>query len=89
MEHPANNLAVWKLRRLLRRAEGLSWSDVEGLNKEQLVERSLRYTIISGNQESVSNPALRIGNGSSTPYHHIHYIPTAIIVNRLRRRHGC
>ena len=61
MIHPANKLAVWKLRRLLRRAEGLSWSDVEPLNKAQLVE-------------------LRIGAGSvASPYHHIHYVPTAVI----------
>lgn len=85
MEHPANNLAIWKLRRLLRRAEGLTWSDVETLNKEQLVERSLKYTIISGNQEMVSPASLRIGNGINTPYDHIHYIPTALI---HRKRKG-
>lgn len=79
MSHPANNLAIWKLRRLLRRAEGLSWSDVEPLNKAQLVERSLKYTIISGNQVNVFPASLRIGNGTNIPYEHIHYIPTAAI----------
>lgn len=79
MDHPSNNLAVWKLKRLLRRAEGLTWSDVENLTKDQLVQRSLQYTIISGNQECVDNPALRIGNGTSTPYQHVHYIPISTI----------
>ena len=77
MIHPANKLAVWKLRRLLRRAEGLSWSDVEPLNKAQLVERSLKYTIICAN---VFPASLRIGAGTvASPYHHIHYVPTAVI----------
>jgi hypothetical protein len=80
MEHPSNKLAVWKIRRLLRRAEGLSWSDVEPLNKAQLVERSLKYTIISGNQANVFPASLRIGAGTvASPYEHIHYIPTAAI----------
>ncbi len=86
MDHPANNLAVWKLKRLLRRAEGLTYSDVQNLTKEQLVERSLKYTMISGNQEMVTNPALRIGNGTTTPFQHIHYIPTALI-HRKRKGH--
>ena len=85
MVHPANNLAVWKLRRLLRRAEGLSWSDVEPLNKAQLVERSLKYTIISGNQANVFPVSLRIGAGTvASPYEQIHYIHTATIHRKAR-----
>ena len=80
MEHPSNKLAVWKLRRLLRRAEGLTWSEVEPLNKAQLVERSRNYTIISYNQANVFPVSLRIGAGTgASPYHNIHYIPTAVI----------
>jgi|APSaa5957512493_1039668.scaffolds.fasta_scaffold513136_1 hypothetical protein len=79
MVHPANDLAVWKLRRLLRRAENLSYSDVQHLSKAQLVERSFKYTIISGNQVNVFPASLRIGNGTTTPYEHIYYIPTASI----------
>ncbi len=88
MEHPSNNLAIWKIRRLLRRAEGLTWSDVENLNKAQLVERSLKYTIISGNQETVFPAALRIGNGTTIPYEHIHYIPTATIIRKRKNLGG-
>ena len=84
MDHPSNNLAVWKIRRLLRRAEGLSYSDVQHLTKEQLVERSLKYTIISGNQANVNPQSLRIGNGTNTPYEHIHYIPTATVHRKAR-----
>ena len=85
MVHPANNLAVWKLRRLLRRAEGLSWSDVEPLNKAQLVERSLKYTIISGNQANVFPVSLRIGAGTvASPYEQIHYIHTATVHRKAR-----
>ena len=85
MDHPSNNLAVWKIRRLLRRAEGLSYSDVQHLTKEQLVERSLKYTIISGNQANVFPVSLRIGAGTvASPYEQIHYIHTATIHRKAR-----
>lgn len=89
VNHPAQNIAVWKLKRLLRRAEGLSFSDVQSLTKEELVQRSLNYTIISGNQENVFPTSLRIGNGTSNPFEHIHFLPTADIILRKKREAGC
>ena len=84
MSHPANNLAKWKVRRLLRRAEGLTYSDVQSLSKEDLIKRSLQYSVINVNQELIFPTSLRLGNGTSTPYHHLHYIPVA--VSRKARR---
>ena len=89
INHPAQNVAAWKLKRLLRRAEGLSFSDVQSLTKAQLVQRSLPYTIISGNQENVFPTTLRIGNGTSTAYEHIHFMPTALIIRRKKHEAGC
>lgn len=84
MSHPANNLAAWKIRKILRRVENLSWSDLQNLTKEQLVQRSLNYTIVSYSQESIFPTALRIGNGVGNPYEHIHYLPTASIIKKRR-----
>lgn len=89
VNHPAQNIAVWKLKRLLRRAEGLSFGDVQSLTKEQLVQRSLPYTIISGNQENVFPTSLRIGNGTTTPFEHLHFIPTADVIKRKKQVAGC
>ena len=80
MARKTKDLAVWKLRRLLRRAENLTWTQVSTLSKADCLERCKQYQIHNTHQSCF---ALQIGSGPDT-WDHITLVPTIVSVRKSK-----